>query len=241
MSNTVTSYRISKEVDQKVNHYKQYFFTRKSKIITFAFYEMFSKDPIDIDSLAQYIKQNCDKIELDEVNKSISLRDEYLAAIYDLKSKVENILNTKLYLNRFVGYLLEYYFTSMAFYLKKNQFIADPSVLEEKSQVGIYVNTEVKTLLSELSSAFNLPKNMIVLDSLHINEQASFFETHKTKDEIGIDTFEKERIILNLPHSVHQKLKELPFSFSPYIDIKLFDYIREYSLFKLIEKTPEQT
>lgn len=118
-STRIISYKATLRVKRLLNTYSDNLKTSKAKIINYALYEIFIKNPKKASAslIADYITSN--NLDLKKDNYTLHILIEYYDRIVKLKEDVQIINKTDYHDNEFFGILLSFYFDKFSFLKKK--------------------------------------------------------------------------------------------------------------------------
>ena len=170
-------------------------------------YEIFIKNPKKLHSIiADYITSN--NLDLKKDNYTLHILIEYYDRIVKLKEEVQIINKTDYHDNEFLGILLSFYFDKFSFLRKKkvNEYLKEN---HKPSQIGLYLNKELKCRINELCKIYQLNAGMLIFDILtDLNLGKLPFKSFP--EDVIIESEKKERIIIYLPSFIHDELNNLP-------------------------------
>lgn len=226
-STRIISYKSTLRVKRLLNSYAKNLKTSKAKIINYAFFEMFVKNPqkTKAKDIAEYMVSN--KLELKKDNYTLHILNDYYAEITNLKKEVQLINNISYHDNEFIGSLLSFYFDKASFLRKKkvNKYLVKET---QPKQIGIYLNKALKETINETCESYQLNAGLLLFDILTDTNLGDL--PFKELPEIVIDSEEKERIIIYLPRLLHEHLNSLPLTNSFISEIRAEQYIKKYKI-----------
>jgi hypothetical protein len=229
-STRIISYKATLRVKRLLNTYSGNLKTSKAKIINYALYEIFIKNPKKATAsiIADYITSN--NLDLKKDNYTLHILIEYYDRIVKLKEEVQIINKTDYHDNEFLGILLSFYFDKFSFLRKKkvNEYLKED---QKPSQIGLYLNKELKCRINELCKIYQLNAGMLIFDILtDLNLGKLPFKSFP--EDVIIESEKKERIIIYLPSFIHDELNNLPLSNSFITEIRSEQYLTKYKLKK---------
>jgi hypothetical protein len=229
-STRIISYKATLRVKRFLDKYSGNLKTSKAKLINFALFEIFIKYPNKATpaKIANYIKT--EEFELIKGNYTLHILVDYYNRFEQLKKEVQDINKTEYHDNEFFGLLLSFYIDEVGFLRKKK--VSEYFKSEDKpSQIGLYLNKEIKCRINELCSIYQLNAGTLIFDILTDTDLGNLPFKSFPKD-VFINTSEKERIIIYLPHSLHEQLNNLPLTNSFITEIRGEQYLKKYKLRK---------
>ena len=229
-STRIISYKATLKVKQFLNKYSDNLKTSKAKIINYAFFEIFIKNPNKATApiIAEYITSK--SLDLKKDNYTLHILMDYYNQLMKLKEDVQIINKRNYHDNEFLGFLLSFYFDKFSFMQKKkvNKILKED---QKPSQIGLYLNKTLKCRINELCKKYQLNAGMLIFDILSDAELGNLPFKSFPKD-VYIDSAEKERIIIYLPPSLHHQLKSLPLTNSFITEIRSEQYFEKFKFKK---------
>ncbi|MEQ7807784.1 MULTISPECIES: hypothetical protein [Priestia] len=224
----ITSYKLTLKTKRKLEQYATNLKTSKAKIINYALFEIFVKytKKIDAAAVATYIKDTNLNLKPDSYTFHLSV--DYYERIVQLKREVQAINYSEYHDNEFIGILLSFYFDKVAIFRKKkvNEYLIKD---QQPSQIGLYLNKKLKDKINNICNRYQLNAGVIIFDILTDIHLGKLPFGHFPKDVV-IDSEEKDRIIIFLPPTLHQQLKNLPLSNSFITEIRAEQYLKKFNL-----------
>jgi len=226
----IISYKATLRVKRLLNQYSENLKTSKAKIINYALYEIFIKYPnkATAAAIATYITSN--NFDLKKDNYTLHILIDYYDRFLALKEEVQTINHIEYHDNEFFGFLLSFYFDKISFVRKKkvNEHLKnDP----KPSQIGLYLNKELKDRINKLCKDYQLNAGMLLFDIL-TDVDLGNLPFKFLPNDVVIESKEKERIIIYLPQYIHQQLNELPLTNSFITEIRSEQYLNKFNLKK---------
>lgn len=226
-STRIISYKATLKVKRLLDSYAKNLKTSKAKIINYAFFEIFVKNPkkTKAEDLANYVSSN--RLELKKDNYTLHILNSYYEEITKLKKEVQLINNISYHDNEFIGSLLSFYFDKTSFLRKKK--VSKYLVKEQQpKQIGIYLNKDLKETINETCGNYQLNAGVLIFDILTDSNLGDL--PFKELRDIIIDSDKKERIIIYLPLLLHEHLNSLPLTNSFVSEIRAEQYIKKYRI-----------
>lgn len=224
----ITSYKLTLKTKRKLEQYATNLKTSKAKIINYGLYEIFVKynEKFDANTVASYI--NNTSLNLKPDSYTFHLAVDYYERIVSLKKEVQAITYDEYHDNEFIGILLSFYFDKVAMFRKKkvNEYLQKD---EQPSQIGLYLNKKLKEKINGICNRYQLNAGVLIFDILTDIRLGDLPFGHFPKDVV-IESEEKDRIIIFLPPTLHQQLKNLPLSNSFVTEIRAEQYLKKFNL-----------
>ncbi|MCF7625483.1 hypothetical protein CQ056_25895 [Peribacillus simplex] len=229
-STRIISYKATIRVKRNLEKFSDNLKTSKAKIINYAFYELFIKypDKATPEVIADYISLNT--FDLKKSNYTLHILIDYYDRITEIKSKVQTIKNVEYHDNEFIGLLLAFYFDKVSF-LRKKKVNEQFKEFKKPSQIGLYLNKDLKGKITELCQDYQLNAGMLLFDILTDTDLGKLPFNSLPKN-IVIESEEKERIMVFLPPYIHKQLNELPLSNSFIAEVRSEQYLHKFELKK---------
>lgn len=229
-STRIISYKATPQVKSFLDKYSENLKTSKAKLINFALFEIFIKYPNKVTpaSIANYITS--EEFELIKGNYTLHILVDYYNRFVQLKKEVQVINKTEYHDNEFFGILLSFYIDEVGF-IRKKKVIEYFKENKKPSQIGLYLNKELKSRINELCSTYQINAGTLIFDILTDTDLGNLPFKSFPKD-IYINSSEKERIIIYLPNSLHLQLNGLPLTNSFITEIRSEQYLKKYKLRK---------
>lgn len=224
----ITSYKLTLKTKRKLEQYAANLKTSKAKIINYGLFEIFVKyaEKVDANTVATYISNT--SLNLKPDSYTFHLGVDYYERIMALKKEVQSITYNEYHDNEFIGILLSFYFDKLAIFRKKkvNEYLEKG---EQPSQIGLYLNKKLKEKINEICNRYQLNAGVLIFDILTDIRLGDLPFGHFPKDVV-IESEEKDRIIIFLPPTLHQQLKNLPLSNSFVTEIRAEQYMKKFNL-----------
>lgn len=224
----ITSYKLTLKTKRKLEQYATNLKTSKAKIINYGLFEIFVKyaEKVDANTVATYISNT--SLNLKPDSYTFHLGVDYYERIIALKKEVQSITYNEYHDNEFIGILLSFYFDKLAIFRKKkvNEYLEKG---EQPSQVGLYLNKNLKEKINKICDIYQLNAGVLIFDILTDIHLGDLPFGNFPKDVV-IESEEKDRIIIFLPPNLHQQLKIIPLSNSFITEIRAEQYLKKFNL-----------
>ena len=114
---------------------------------------------------------------------------------------------------------LSYYFDKFTFMQKKKKVIEHLKEVQEPSQIGLYLNIELKSRINELCKTYQLNAGMLLFDILTDVDLGSLpFRSFPT--DVVIES-KKKKSCFYLPKYIHQAFNKFPLTNSFIAEIRV--------------------
>ncbi|MDZ3956238.1 hypothetical protein U0X36_25850 [Bacillus thuringiensis] len=227
MKTKITSYKLTSKSKKLLNTYAEQLKTRKAKIITYGIFEMLVKQQLDPKKIADYIEKNTFVFLKDR--PTILMNMGHFESVCKLKKEVEKITGKDLYDNEFLGILILYYFEKVAFYHKKKTIKELTTNPINCTQVGFYINSDLKAKLVFLCDKYSLTNGLLLFDIL-TDQKVGKLPLNEFPSDIEIESDKKEKITVFIPDFAHDNLNNLPLTNSFVVEIRSEKFLDIYSL-----------
>jgi hypothetical protein len=227
-STRIVSYKATEDVKRFLDKYSVNLKTSKAKIINFALFEIFIKNPNKAApaAIAKYIASN--EFELIKGNYTLHILIDYYNRFVDLEKDVQAINAKEYHDNEFFGLLLSFYIDEIGF-MRKKKVIEYFKTEQKPSQIGLYLNKSLKQSINDLCTIYQLNAGTLIFDILTDTDLGNLPFKSFPKD-VYINSSEKERIMIYLPDSLHTQLNSLPLTNSFVTEIRSEQYLKKYKL-----------